>query len=543
MVVPEGPGGRVLSVPGGRLLPYGAAVAPVALALALRLALVSQGYLFVFFYPAVAAAAWWGGVGPGIAAAVLSAVVVNLVLMPPVSALNLAPEQLVQVGTFLAAAGAVAWLTGRARQAATAAEAGQRRLTLIAEASALLAGSLDYETTLQRVVRLPVPRLADWCTIDLLDDDGRVLRVAAAHADPAEEPRLHEIASRYPMTLDEPRGVAIAVRTGRTQLQPALSDADLRAAARDAEHLAILRALGARSHLIVPLVARGRRLGALSFTRGPSGRRYAAADVSLAESLAGHAALAIDNARLYRAERVAVRARDDFLSIAAHELKTPITSVGGGAQLLLRRLRRGPLGLDRIEAGLAEIDVQSQRLTRLVEQLLDLTRLESGRLALEPREMDLAAFVADAVAARVERHPDQPVTVTAPEPVLVAGDDLRLEQVLANLLGNAVKFSPPGAPVEVAVRRGGGQAVVSVRDRGPGIPAEHRERVFERFYQVDHNRHYGGMGIGLYVSREIVALHGGTIAVEDPTDGGASLVVRLPLAGARPAPTERAARG
>jgi PAS domain-containing protein len=213
------------------------------------------------------------------------------------------------------------------RAARSRAEVAQQRLALLAEASAVLAGSLDYATTLRQVARLAVSQLADWCTVDLVDDDGVIRRVAAAHADPAKEALLHEVLRRYPMELDEPRGVAIALRTGQTQVQPVLTDEDLKIFARDARHLAILRELAPRSSVSVPLVARGRRLGVLAFTLGDADRRYTAADLPFAEDLAGRAAVAIDNARLYGE---AQEAEERYRAVVEHSAD-PIVIIRGAS--------------------------------------------------------------------------------------------------------------------------------------------------------------------------------------------------------------------
>jgi signal transduction histidine kinase len=227
-----------------------------------------------------------------------------------------------------------------------------------------------------------------------------------------------------------------------------------------------------------------------------------------------------------RAEEV----RDEFLSVAAHELKTPLTSLRGFAQLLLGQLEEGRSpNPEHLQLGLSSIDRQSEKLARLVSQLLDISRLQAGRLVLERREADLVPLlrgVIEDAAPAAERHP---VVLHAPAAAVASVDPLRLEQVLTNLLDNAIKYSPEGGPIEIRVKAGPERLEVVVSDRGIGVPPEHRAQIFDRFYQAHGERRLGGMGLGLYISRQIVELHGGTLRAEFPAQGGTRLVLRIPL--------------
>ncbi|HEU5315138.1 MAG TPA: sensor histidine kinase [Chloroflexota bacterium] len=247
-------------------------------------------------------------------------------------------------------------------------------------------------------------------------------------------------------------------------------------------------------------------------------------------------AAAEENARLYEEAQAAVRLREEFLSIAAHELKTPLTSVRGAAQLTLRRLdREGSADPERWRTSLELIDSQSAKLATLVERLLDVSRLRAGKLALEHFPTDLAQLLRE-VAERAQGTTRLHVVVVhAPEALRVDVDPLRIEQVITNLLDNAIKYSPEGGAIEVtlaALPQSGiaGRVRLTVRDHGTGIPAEHAERVFDRFFQAHTGRHLSGMGLGLYISREIVELHGGTIAVHAPPGGGTEIEIILPRA-------------
>ncbi|TAK31872.1 MAG: HAMP domain-containing protein [Chloroflexota bacterium] len=227
----------------------------------------------------------------------------------------------------------------------------------------------------------------------------------------------------------------------------------------------------------------------------------------------------------------AVRARDEFLSVAAHELKTPVTSLRGFAQVVLRQLERsGDLDPARLRQAMSQIDQQSARLATLANQLLDLSRLEAGKLVLTKQTADISAVVAGVVTTLQRVHPRRDFVFRTQEPLMVLVDPLRLEQVITNLLDNAVKFSPQGSPVEImAGRHCHDAAQVVVRDYGTGIAPEKRAHIFERFYQAHGGEWYGGMGLGLFISHQIVELHGGSIAVDCPVEGGTRFTVLLPI--------------
>ena len=234
----------------------------------------------------------------------------------------------------------------------------------------------------------------------------------------------------------------------------------------------------------------------------------------------------------------AARQRAEFVSVAAHELKTPLTVLRGMAQLTLRRYARdGDVAPERVAAALRLIDAQAGKLARLAEQLLDLSRLEAGHLALERRETDLGALAAAVAAlfrARGDGVGDRLRLALPGHPVRASADALRLEQVLTNLLDNALKYSPPGSPVHLCVGGGAagpgagpGRARLTVADRGPGVPPEDRPRLFDSFFRSSATAHTGGAGLGLAISRQIVELHGGTIRAEFPPEGGTRVVVEL----------------
>jgi signal transduction histidine kinase len=285
----------------------------------------------------------------------------------------------------------------------------------------------------------------------------------------------------------------------------------------------------------VPLVVDDRVIGVLQAgTRAP--RHFTADEVRLLQLVADRIALAIDHARLYEAERqahdeavAAVQARDEFLSVAAHELKTPVTSLRGFAQLLLHVMR----GESRIDApsvrrALQHLDQQSIKLEGLVTQLLDLSRIEAGKLALDKQATDVTELVNAVAAAAQAGTRLHTLVVDAPGPIVADIDPLRVEQVLVNLVNNAIKYSPDGGSIDLTVRPWADGVQVTVRDHGLGIAPEHQAHIFDRFYQAHAHSHRSGIGLGLHISRQIVDLHGGSITAAIPTDGGSYFVVTLP---------------
>lgn len=401
----------------------------------------------------------------------------------------------------------------------------------LSEASGLLASSLDYETTLESVVRLAVPRLADWCSVDVVDDAGLPQQVAVAHVNPAKERLLEELRANPRLGDWSQHPVLKVVRSGLPLLFDEIPDAMIDGMGKGSIAPNTIREIGMKSAAILPLRARDRTLGAMTLVSTGTSHRYGQAEMLLAEELARRCAIAVDNTLLYQESREAVRARDEFLSVAAHELKTPVTSLRGYAQLSLYQMEReGRLNEDRAVRAFQVIDAQSQKLSKLVGQLLDASRIEAGRLVLERQDVDLVPLIEGVVLTAQSTTVQHTIQISAPSSLQVSADPVRLEQVVTNLVDNAVKYSPEGGPIEVRLSGpSNGSVRLEVRDRGLGVPPEHRKRIFDRFYQAHIDSHRGGMGLGLYISQMIVQLHGGQIEAEFPPDGGTRLVVSMPV--------------
>jgi signal transduction histidine kinase len=310
-----------------------------------------------------------------------------------------------------------------------------------------------------------------------------------------------------------------------------IPDALLAAAAKDEAHLQLLRDIGFTSAMIVPLVAHGRAVGALSFVSAESGRHYEAHDLAFAEDLASRAALAISNARLYRDSQEASRLKDEFLATMSHELRTPLTAILGWAHLLRARALDAESAANAVE--IIERNAHSQ--VRLIDDLLDLSRIITGKLRLDVRPIALASVVeaaADSMRPTAETKGIRLQVLLDPQAGPVSGDPDRLQQVLWNLLSNAIKFTPKGGRVQVRLERVNSHVEITVSDTGQGISAEFLPHVFDRFRQADatNTRKHGGLGLGLAIVHQLVQLHGGSVQVASPGEGqGTTFTVTLPL--------------
>jgi signal transduction histidine kinase len=394
------------------------------------------------------------------------------------------------------------------------------------------------------LAHLAVPDLADWCLVHALEQGPWVSRVAVACLDPAQEERTRALPSRLELRDDAPVGLLRVLRTGEPELVPAVTDSLLRAAAAEPAHPALLRLLQARSYMVIPLRARGHTLGAVTFVASGSGRRYGPEDLALAEDLCLRASLAIDNARLVGESRRAARAREDLLAVVSHDLKNPLGVVQLGAALLLRGAAKGPGG-ESVAKQATRIQDATDRMSRLISDLLDWGRLEAGALPLELGEHPVAELLTEALdairplaeAKGLQLHLDVP-----PGDVRARCDRMRVLQVLGNLLGNAVKFTPSGGHVTVGGEARGGEVALRVSDTGTGIPPDALPHIFDRYWQA-RDAASRGTGLGLAIAKGLVEAHGGTLHAESTLGEGTTLTFILSAAGATvaPVPPARAA--
>ena len=436
----------------------------------------------------------------------------------------------------------------------------EQRRAFLAESSRVLAASLGDEGVLTGLTRHCVPFLADYCSVDLLTEDGEIRRVETAHADPAKEPIVRDLWLRYPYRASDTVGVPQVMRRGEPVFNPAIDEADVDRFARNAEHREMLRALSPRSYICVPLVARGAAYGAISLVMSDSRRRYTVSDLELAVELARRAAVAIDNTRLYEAEhrarqkaeaaelsaRAANQAKSDFLATMSHEIRTPINAIIGYAQLMELGLYGNPTDEQRHQ--LTRIGTSAQHLLGLVNEVLDLAKVESGTLVVE-RDPLRASETADAALSLIRPQATAKRIALSEScegdaSATYIADEHRVRQDVTNLLANAVKFTEPGGRVTLScavvrnlpidtVSAGSGPAVViRVEDTGAGIAPEQLERIFEPFTQAQsgYTREKSGAGLGLSISRRLARLMGGDVTVESSIGVGSVFSLWLPQA-------------
>jgi signal transduction histidine kinase/HAMP domain-containing protein len=397
----------------------------------------------------------------------------------------------------------------------------------LSRATALLVESLDVEATLQRLARMAVPFLGDWCVIDIVGEDGVFRRVAGAHADASQQPVLDELMKGAPPNKDSVEPVALVVESGEPLLFAEVTAERLDRIARNEREKTLLRELGTRSMLVLPLRVRDRVLGAVTLASRGDERPYDMNDLLLARELANRVALAVENARLFHEIEDALHMRETFVSIAAHELRTPLTAL----KLRLQGATRASINANVSSQWLDGAQRQVDRLARLVNQLLELSRLEKGKFALQHERIDLRDVVDEVAEQLSAEFVNSGSKLDASEVQHVEGswDRLRLEQVVTNLLTNALKFGQ-GRPIHVSLTADAGRARLVVRDEGLGIAEEAQGRIFGAFERAVSERHYGGLGLGLYITKLIVEAHGGTIRLASEPGKGATFVVELPRA-------------
>lgn len=413
----------------------------------------------------------------------------------------------------------------------TARRVGEKNFQFLAEASRLLASSLDFQTTLNNVAKLAVPEIADWCAIDLLDSKGELAQVAVAHKDPKKVKWAKELRKADPPDLNDPTGIPNVIRTGKSEFYPEITDELLVKVAKSKKQLKLMRDLGFTSAMVVPLCKEGKCIGGITFVTTETKKRYTKTDLIMAEELANRASIALENAGLYKASQEAVELRDNFISVASHELKTPVTSVKMFTQVLKHHSEQ--IGDQKAVEQLSTMDKQLNKLTELIYNLLNVSKIQAGRMEFKQELFDFDKSVKEVIDVLQQTSPKHKIEVQGETRKKIVGDEERIGQVVNNLVANAIKYSPKAKKVIICLESDKESVKVAVKDFGIGMHTEHLGKIFERFYRVydTTDKTFPGLGIGLYISQEIVKRHGGKLWVESDIGKGSTFYFTLPVNG------------
>jgi PAS domain S-box-containing protein len=398
-------------------------------------------------------------------------------------------------------------------------------LHLLQLLSATLSAPLDSEMTFSSIANLLTPRMADGCQLHLFQD-GSITQVAIVHIDSAVQEQLRRLQALT--SPDAAHFYPHVIKTGTSEMISPVAGTTITAASQMGLYWQRLLTLGLKSYLCVPLQAAGRVLGALTLFITEERRYFDALDVELAEDIGHRLGMAVANVELYQALELAVQYRDAFITTAAHELKNPIAGVVTLAEASIRVLDDAN-NVAKVQQNLDLMARTATNILALMDRLLDVSRITSQRLVLDKQRVDIVSIingVVELVQATTQHHK---IMVHTPTRIDAAVDPLRLEQVIYNLLTNAVRYTPPEKHIDIDLSTPTDELVsIAITDQGIGIPLENRQRLFERFYQVHKNGASQGLGLGLYISQQIIQLHGGQLVADFPTEGGTRMVITLP---------------
>lgn len=411
----------------------------------------------------------------------------------------------------------------------TAQKQAEDNLTFLSEASRLLASSLDYTQTLRHIAQLAVPRIADWFAIDMLDGTGKMKLITVMHKNPHMVKWAQELRSASPPDMSSQSGLPKVIRTGQPELVSHITDEMLNAPTVSDKERRLVKKIGLRSIMIVPLFRDRKTVGGITFVTAETKRHFTQKDLDMAEELANRASVALEHAALYQSSQDAVAARDNFIAVASHELKTPVTSVKIFADVLKKHSRQ--IGDGKAEAYLTKMDTQLGKLTELIYDLLNVSKIQAGKIQFHVEEFDFDEAVCEVVNILQEAAPHHRLIMQGKTGLQVVADRERIGQVLNNLVMNAVKYSPRADKVVIGLSAQDGTVSVAVRDYGIGIEESHLNKIFERFYRVydTTDKTFPGLGIGLYICSEIVRRHGGKLHVRSNIGKGSTFTFTIPV--------------
>lgn len=417
------------------------------------------------------------------------------------------------------------------KAARSKAEAVLERLQFLSEATNIISSSLDYQQILKNVAQLLVPKVSDWCSIDLLEDNNTLNNTVIEHKDNKKIFTLKEIQKKYPPDPKSKIGIYEVIRSGHPLIYSTLNPEIIKNLSQNEEHFSLQTSLKICSLIIVPLKGREKTFGVMSLMNSSSNRYFNSEDLLLAEEIAQKVSLAIDNSLLYEKAKTGIRIRDEFLNIASHELKTPLTSLQLQLQILMKNYHQEPsLTSDKLLSMLDSSERQVKRLSQLINNLLDVSRISSKNLELVKETVNLIEVVND-VTSRFEQAislSGSELRIVKQKKIIGYWDRFRIDQVITNLLSNALKYGQ-GKPITLDINLENDVALVKIKDRGIGIEESNLQKIFDRFERTETARQYGGLGLGLYIVKQIVEAHEGKISVKSKVNYGSEFTIRLPL--------------
>lgn len=401
----------------------------------------------------------------------------------------------------------------------------------LASMAAILLESLDYNQTLEHIATATIPYMADGCIVDLLED-GQIKRLVTKHYDPQIEKLLRQLAEKFPPNMNSPQPTPRVMRSGEPELLKKLDIEVIRNHTMSNEHTELIRSTGIKSHIAVPLHIRGETIGALNFWITSERRPFDEKDVQLALEISRFAALAIVNARLYRDAQSAISQREDFISIASHELKTPITALMLQMEIIQSIIKdqssTDHTTLLKVSAG---AERQLDRLKHLIDDMLDLTRVSQRKLISEMTDhVDLKQLIQQVIGRFKEQIELNSISLSfvTKGKIFVKCDPVRLEQVVTNLISNALLYGKK-RPIEITLISFEEKAVFKIKDYGIGIAMADQKRIFLRFERGFPATDGKGLGLGLFISQQIMEEQGGMLYVESRPENGSTFTFELPL--------------
>lgn len=410
----------------------------------------------------------------------------------------------------------------------------ERLLEYLNIAGQELALALDTDTALRKISNIIVPTYTDWFTINILNGEQLDI-LLMINKDPDYETWSRQHRLNNPITIHDDTIQGHVLRTGESLLTPVVTNEFLENSIQNDDMLHTIKRMNVRSTMIVPMKVRNKVIGSINFISTVEGRVFDEIDLGFAKDMAIRIGLGLENARLHEQAQLEIKQRivaeqkkDEFISIASHELKTPITSLRASVQILKRNFHKDPAA-QVVPKLLDTADNSILKLTSLVEELLDVSRIEGGQIRLEKKVFNLYNLVNDC-CVNTSLLGSHQLIITGDKNLEVNADAIRIEQVVVNLLSNAIKYSPQANNVNIEIKKIGNQAEVVVIDGGIGIDEEKIANLFERYYRVDSSGlQYAGLGLGLYISAELVRMHGGKIGVTSKLGVGSSFWFTLPL--------------